>query len=231
MNPDPRSPVAPAPSPASAAPGDENLPAGATHTHRAPNRRRVVGVVAALAASLGAGVSWRTHRAPDPDNGLPSTPESGTASAAPSAPPAASSPGPARAPARLVTLDGRTLTPDDWKGRPLVLNFWAPWCGPCVKEMPELDRFSKAQGPKGALVIGLAIDEEAAVRKFLASHSIGFPICVLGFAGLSLARGLANDSNVALPFTAVFSIDGTLSHRKFGPTDVDELTHWVRGGA
>jgi len=192
-----------------------------------PDRRRVVGVVAALAASLGAGVSWRTHRGSDASTASQDLPESGTAHAAPSAPPATSPPGAARPPSRVATLDGRVLTPDDWKGRPLVLNFWAPWCGPCVKEMPELDRFSKSQGPKGALVIGLAIDEDPAVRKFLAAHPVGFPVAVLGFAGLSVARGLANDSNVALPFTATFGIDGTLSHRKFGPTDLDELTRWV----
>jgi thiol-disulfide isomerase/thioredoxin len=126
------------------------------------------------------------------------------------------------------------LTPADWKGRPLVLNFWAPWCGPCVKEMPELDRFSKSQsaaGAKGALVIGLAIDEEEAVKRFLAAHPVSFPIAILGFPGLAQVRALGNDPNVALPFTAVFAADGTLSHRKFGPTNVDELARWVRGGS
>jgi thiol-disulfide isomerase/thioredoxin len=191
-----------------------------------------VALVAALAASLGAGVSWRTRRTPSSTSAEPSPASSGAVGVAA---PAAASAGPAaaRPPGRIVTTDGRVLTPADWQGRPLVLNFWAPWCGPCVKEMPELDRFAKAQaamGAKGALVVGLAIDEEAAVTRFLAAHPVSFPISILGFPGLAQVRALGNDPNVALPFTAVFGADGTLSHRKFGPTDVDELGRWVRGG-
>jgi thiol-disulfide isomerase/thioredoxin len=205
-----------------------------------PHRRAVI-VVAAVAAAFGAVVSWRTHRPKDAaaasaDGGAGFGPTS-VAEAAPAAGPAgsgAASAAPIRPPERIATLDGRVLTPADWKGRPLVLNFWAPWCGPCVKEMPELDRFSRSQSAPGsarALVVGLAIDDEAAVRKFLAAHPVRFPIAVLGVSGLAEVRTIANDANVALPFTAVFAPDGTLSHRKFGPTDVDELGRWVRGGA
>jgi len=113
-----------------------------------------------------------------------------------------------------------------------VLNFWAPWCGPCVKEMPELDRFFKAQaalGAQGARVIGLAIDELPAVRSFLAAHPVGFPISVLGYAGLAWVRKLSNDPAVGLPFSAVFDAQGRLTHKKFGTTDGEELAKWVAG--
>jgi thiol-disulfide isomerase/thioredoxin len=197
---------------------------------RSLSRRQVAGLfggVAAVAALAGAGLAWRRHG----QAGLAGPDALVSAADAAAAPPAASPTGAAaQPPARLATLDGRVLTPADWQGRPLVLNFWAPWCGPCVKEMPELDRFSRAQaGPGGAraLVVGLAVDEEAAVRKFLQAHPVGFPISVIGVSGLATARALANDANVALPFTAVWTAGGDLAHRKFGATNGDELAGWL----
>jgi len=111
----------------------------------------------------------------------------------------------------------------------VVLNFWAPWCPPCVREMPELDRFARSDAGKGALVIGLAIDEQPAVDKFVAAHPVSFPISILGYAGLAWARRLSNDPNVALPFTAVFDRSQRLVQHKFGATNAAELTGWVRG--
>lgn len=128
----------------------------------------------------------------------------------------------------LKTTDGRTLTDADIGDRFVVLNFWAPWCGPCVREMPELDRFARSAAGKNALVIGLAIDEAPAVAKFVAAHPVSFPISVLGYEGLAWARRLSNDQNVALPFTAVFDPSRRLAQHKFGATNADELTDWVR---
>ena len=132
-------------------------------------------------------------------------------------------------PAPIHTTDGRTLTDADIGGRIVVLNFWAPWCPPCVREMPELDRFARSDAGKDVLVIGLAIDEQPAVDKFLAAHPVSFPISILGYAGLAWARRLSNDPNVALPFTAVFDRSQRLAQHKFGATNAAELTSWVRG--
>ncbi len=132
-------------------------------------------------------------------------------------------------PSPIVTTDGRTLSNADIAGRVVVLNFWAPWCPPCVREMPELDRFARSEAGKDALVIGLAIDEKPAVDKFVAAHPVSFPISILGYAGLAWARRLSNDPNVALPFTAVFDRSQRLAQHKFGATNAAELTGWVRG--
>jgi len=131
-------------------------------------------------------------------------------------------------PAPLRTTDGRTLTNADIAGRFVVLNFWAPWCPPCVREMPEIDRFARSAAGRDVLVIGLAIDEQPAVDKFVAAHPVSFPIAVLGYAGLAWARRLSNDPNVALPFTAVFDRSQQLAQHHFGATNVDELTGWTR---
>ena len=132
-------------------------------------------------------------------------------------------------PAPLKTTDGRTLTNADVGGRVVVLNFWAPWCPPCVREMPALDRFARSAEGKDVLVIGLAIDEPDAVARFVGAHPVSFPISVLGYAGLAWARRLSNDPNVALPFTAVFDRAGKLAQHKFGATNESELGSWVRG--
>jgi thiol-disulfide isomerase/thioredoxin len=183
-------------------------------------RREGVAAVALGALALGAG-AWLRHRQPPVVTG-------DTAAAAASAagvvlPPLTPIPAPLR------TLDGRTLTNADIAGRFVVLNFWAPWCPPCVREMPELDRFARSRAGQNALVIGLAIDEETAVDKFVAAHPVSFPISILGYAGLAWARRLSNDPNVALPFTAVFDRSQQLAQHKFGATNADELAGWVRG--
>ena len=131
-------------------------------------------------------------------------------------------------PAPIHTIDGRTLTNADIAGRFVVLNFWAPWCPPCVREMPDIDRFAQSPAGKNALVIGLAIDEPANVDKFVAAHPVSYPISILGYAGLAWARRLSNDPNVALPFTAVFDRSQQLAQHKFGATNASELADWVR---
>ena len=131
-------------------------------------------------------------------------------------------------PVPIHTIDGRTLTNADIAGRFVVLNFWAPWCPPCVREMPDIDRFAQSAAGKNALVIGLAIDEPANVDKFVAAHPVSYPISILGYAGLAWARRLSNDPNVALPFTAVFDRSQQLAQHKFGATNALELADWVR---
>ena len=182
-------------------------------------RREWVAGLGLGAAGLGIG-AWLRHRHPSVETG-------DTAAAAASAaglalPPLTPIPAP------IHTTDGRTLSNADIGGRFVVLNFWAPWCPPCVHEMPEIDRFARSEAGKNVLVIGLAIDEQPAVDRFLAAHPVSFPISILGYAGLAWARRLGNDPNVALPFTAVFDRSQQLAQHKFGATNVTELTGWVR---
>jgi thiol-disulfide isomerase/thioredoxin len=113
------------------------------------------------------------------------------------------------------------------RGRPLVLNFWATWCPPCVKEMPELDRFQREFASAGWVVVGLAVDGPTPVREFLARTPVSYPIGLAGFEGIELSRRLGN-ARGALPFSAVFAADGRLVQRKLGETSHDELRRWAR---
>ena len=182
-------------------------------------RRDAVAAAVLGGAALGFG-AWLRHRQPPVVVG--DTAAIAASAAGIALPPITPIPAPIR------TMDGRTLTDADVHGRFVVLNFWAPWCPPCVKEMPEIDRFARSKAGKDVLVIGLAIDEAPAVEKFVAAHPVSFPISILGYAGLAWARRLSNDPNVALPFTAVFDRSQRLARHKFGATNADELTQWVR---
>ena len=113
------------------------------------------------------------------------------------------------------------------RGQPLVLNFWATWCPPCVKEMPELDRFAKAFAGRGGRVLGLAVDNPTAVRQFLARQPVGYAIALAGFEGTELSRQLGNRTG-ALPYTAVFDRSGRVVQRKLGETTFDELNGWAQ---
>lgn len=127
---------------------------------------------------------------------------------------------------RFDRPEGGELAFASLRGQVLVLNFWATWCPPCIKELPEFDRLQLAQAGRGVQVVGLAIDGLAPVREFLARQPLRFAIGLAGFEGTELSRRLGNDKG-ALPFTVVFDRQGRIRHRKLGQTQFDELTRWV----
>lgn len=123
--------------------------------------------------------------------------------------------------------DGQAL---DWaglQGKPLLVNFWATWCPPCVKEMPELDRFQRDFKDAGWRVVGLAIDGPTPVKEFLKKVQVGFDIGLAGFGGTELAQTLGNQAG-GLPFTVLIDAQGRIRHRKMGATHFDELATWAR---
>jgi len=129
---------------------------------------------------------------------------------------------------RFPQLDGRELALASLRGKPLVINFCATWCPPCIKEMPEIDRFHKAFASRGWQVLGLAVDRAEPVRAFLAQHPMSFGIALAGLEGTDLSRQLGNERGL-LPFTAAFDAKGRVSHRKLGQTSYDELAAWAGG--
>ncbi len=126
---------------------------------------------------------------------------------------------------RFPQPDGGELLMSKRRGRPLLLNFWATWCPPCVKEMPLLDRFQQRFGAQGMQVVGLAIDGPTPVREFLQRTPVGFAIGLAGFDGTELSRTLGNTQG-SLPFTAFFDAKGRLVQRKLGETSEAELAGW-----
>jgi thiol-disulfide isomerase/thioredoxin len=124
------------------------------------------------------------------------------------------------------TPAGARLEMATLRGQPMVLNFWATWCPPCVREMPALDRFAREFGSVGWRVVGLAADNAQPVRDYLARTPVSYAIGLTGFAGIELSRQLGNLSG-GLPFTLLFGRRGNVLQRRMGETSYEQLTQWA----
>lgn len=130
-------------------------------------------------------------------------------------------------PLRLPDLDGQPReVPGTWRGRPLLINVWASWCAPCIEEMPELQRFSVAQGADGVQVIGIALDEPDAVRDFLRRVPVDYPILIDAPGPSDAGVRLGNVRGV-LPYSVLIGPDGRLVARRIGPFVHGELEGFV----
>ena len=127
----------------------------------------------------------------------------------------------------LKTLTGNVVElPATYTGRPILINFWASWCGPCIQEMPELDRYSTAQGAHGTQVVGIALDDAEAVRAFLRRTPVGYPILLDAAGPRDSGVQLGNPKGV-LPYSVLVSADGRLLKQRIGPFDPGEVDHWA----
>jgi thiol:disulfide interchange protein len=111
------------------------------------------------------------------------------------------------------TLDGATLSTVDWKGKVVVLNYWATWCVPCRQEIPEFNRMHDELGSKGVEVVGISMDQEGAevVRPFLAQMPMKYTV------------GLGTGSMDQLPVTVVLDRSGNPVKRFDGLATPDEI--------
>ncbi|ABF09934.1 thiol-disulfide isomerase/thioredoxin [Cupriavidus metallidurans] len=109
-----------------------------------------------------------------------------------------------------------------FRGKTLVVNFWAPWCGPCVEEMPELTALHGEYAPRNVEFVGIGIDSASNIQDFLKKVPVAYPLTVAGFAGTELSRTFGNTQG-GLPFTVVITPDGTVKYRKMGRVHADEL--------
>ncbi len=127
---------------------------------------------------------------------------------------------------RFATPDGAEVVLASLRGQPLLLNFWATWCPPCVEEMPMLDRFQREHHGAGWRVLGLAVDAAQPVREFLARRPVGFAIGLAAMQGVALARALGNAGG-ALPFSVIFDTRGEAVERKLGALTWADLAAWA----
>jgi thiol-disulfide isomerase/thioredoxin len=130
-------------------------------------------------------------------------------------------------PLRLPTLDGgRLALPADYAGRPLLINVWASWCGPCIAEMPELDRFAAEHAGYGTQVVGIALDDADAVNAFLQRVPVRYPIALDTPGPRDAGVQLGNPRGV-LPYSVLVSADGRLLKQRIGPFASGELDAWA----
>lgn len=197
------------------------------------NRRNMaLGAVAAVAGAAGVGVAW-WQQGRDGRAGLTGQPL--TAPAVGTAASQASSNEMHSEALRdfwnlsFETPAGQALSMASLRGKPLLVNFWATWCPPCIEELPLLDSFYRTNQGKGWQVIGLAVDQPSAVQKWLLSKPLSFPVGMAGFQGTELVKSFGNTSG-SLPFTLVVSAAGGVIARKTGKVTPDELQRWLARG-
>ena len=170
---------------------------------RALNRRWLLGAVAGAAALSGAGLAWWKGAGGDV-SALPADFWQ----------------------LKFETPSGQALDMASLRGQTVLLNFWATWCPPCVEELPLIDSFFQENSKKGWQVLGLAVDQLAAVNGFLAKAPVKFPIALAGMSGVALSKSLGNLAG-GLPFTVVLGRDGSVLHRKMGRVTPDDLRAWA----
>lgn len=128
--------------------------------------------------------------------------------------------------AEFDTPGGQKLAAARFKGRPLLINFWATWCPPCVEELPLIEAFYRQNGSKGWQVLGIAADKADSVVNFLTKLPLSFPIAIAGLEGVALSRSLGNLAG-GLPFTVVVGRDGQVIQRKMGQIQPEDLRNWA----
>lgn len=119
-------------------------------------------------------------------------------------------------------LDGKPVALADYQGKPLVLNFWATWCAPCRKEIPDLIAIHKQFSGRGVALVGIAVEEADKLADFVKEQGIGYPIAVGREKGIWLLQTLGNKAAV-LPYTVVIDRDGKIVFSKRGAVSRERL--------
>ena len=175
-----------------------------------PQRRRwlTAGVAVAAAAAGMAGAWWESHNA---SKEIPTAADGGL---------------PDLWGQTFDTPTGDKLAMQALRGKPLLINFWATWCPPCVDELPLLERFYSQNKANGVQIIGLAADKPEAVSTFLKKMPLTFPIGLVGMPGIALSKTWGNLVG-GLPFSVMLAADGHVMQRKMGKLSESDLRTWA----
>ena len=122
--------------------------------------------------------------------------------------------------------EGGKLVMANFRGKPLLINFWATWCVPCVRELPALQGFQREQAKRGWRVIALAVDQPVPVIEFVNRFKLELTVALAGVDGLEWQRAMGNDKG-GLPFSLVLDAAGKVRHRKLGETTLEDLNRWA----
>ena len=109
-----------------------------------------------------------------------------------------------------------------WKGKVVVVNFWATWCVPCREEMPQFVRVQREFGGRGVQFVGIAIDQPDKIDAFAAELQLNYPALVGGYGAIELSKAMGNRVG-ALPFTVVIDRAGRVVQTQLGPLKESNL--------
>lgn len=122
----------------------------------------------------------------------------------------------------LPDAHGQTQALSAWRGKPMIVNFWAPWCAPCVDEMPELSALQAEIAPRGIQLLGIGIDSADNIAKFANKYKISYPLFAAGVGATELARAFGNQTG-GLPYTVLIGRDGQVKKTYLGRLKITEL--------
>jgi peroxiredoxin len=117
---------------------------------------------------------------------------------------------------------GKLQSMAQWRGKVMVVNFWATWCAPCREEMPDFVRAQQEYGAKGLQIIGIAADNADKVQQFAEEIKLNYPALIGGYGAMDLSKELGN-TLVALPFTLILDRQGKVAYTHLGPVKADKF--------
>ena len=117
---------------------------------------------------------------------------------------------------------GQTHALSEWRGKVLLVNFWATWCPPCVEEMPELVDLQNSSEIKNLQIVGIGVDSPSNIQQFTKKYQISYSILMAGMEGTEIARALGNQAG-GLPFTVLLDSEGRVRQTYLGRLNMNQV--------
>jgi peroxiredoxin len=122
----------------------------------------------------------------------------------------------------MMDIKGNIRNIKDWDGQVVLLNFWATWCPPCLREIPDFIEVQHELADHDFQIIGIAVDNETDVRDFVSTMSMNYPVMAGEMEAIELSQRYGNSIG-GLPYSAIIDKNGKITHTITGELSKDRL--------